>query len=798
MRCLQCHQDGVPITAEICPNPECAVYLPSLLKDVLPPGTVLAGGRYRIDYALGRGGFGITYRAMHIGLEQAVAIKEFYPTEHAHREGASLSVRVSRDRQEKYERGLQRFLREGRVLTRLDHPNVIRVRDLFEEHGTAYLVMDLVSGASLRRELDAQPGRRLAPERVRAVMDGLVAALAAVHAESVYHLDVKPDNILLAPSGQILLIDFGAAKQGLGDGGSTQEFTVEYAAPEVLAGGGLGPESDVFSAGMVLHELLTGTRPPTAVSRMIRDDWRPGDVAEPWRSLLRAALQLQRARRPADIRAWWGGAAGKQRIVPPDPPPPGNRRWLLGGIAGVAVLGAVIAWSQCRGPDPGPDPDLVQNQTASPSPSPSGSRSPSPSPSGSAGPSTPPPSLPPVTPTGRVVAPVVVPADKPLVLASDPLSDPARGILPKAGPASELGKYQLGYRGGKYEVEKQDAAFNQLPAVYLPGEYRDTTLKVDAEIAEEARGRYLAFSCRLSDAGQYRLLIRPDAQNFDLLRRDGTTWTALIGAREARSLRPGTATNTIEFTCSGSTIAVTINGTRAGWVQDAAHSAGSLSMGVSADPGSPPGKILSRFSNLAVTSTVRALDDFTTVSGVVLPTTPGDPKQSSVSVAQGEFLLKKVDVLWDGWPVYAATGEYGDAAIRVDARLTQNVAGGFVALYCRRSGTPAKQYRLQVFPGSRSVVLSRSDGTNTQELSRQRDVQAIKANVLEKNRIELSCAGSTISVSINGTTVYSQADTGSSLVRGQFSIGTGIELVNSTGTVEAAFDEVAVLAVPPP
>jgi len=93
MRCLSCHQEDIPTTAENCPG--CGVYLPGLLRDVLPPSTALNGGLYKLEYALGRGGFGITYRATHTHLEHAVAIKEFYPQEHVVRNGTTGQVTVA-------------------------------------------------------------------------------------------------------------------------------------------------------------------------------------------------------------------------------------------------------------------------------------------------------------------------------------------------------------------------------------------------------------------------------------------------------------------------------------------------------------------------------------------------------------------------------------------------------------------------------------------------------------------------------------------------------------------------------
>jgi len=302
MRCLNCHKDGIPTAATVCPG--CGVYLPSLLRDVLPAGTLLKGKNYRIDYALGRGGFGITYRAMHVLLERAVAVKEYYPQEYVRRDEKTDSLVVPIDKQDAYHGGLQRFIREGKILCQFRHPNVVQVLDLFEEHHTAYLVMELVQGSSLTQEI-AHSGR-LPEARLESLIGQLVEALSAIHAASVCHLDLKPDNVMLLPGDRVVLIDFGTARQGY-TSTDTSTFTLEYAAPEVVTGNDVGTESDIFELGMMLHELLTGTRPPSALARLTTEassSWRPR-VAEPWQSLLESALQLRKKDRPSSILDWW-------------------------------------------------------------------------------------------------------------------------------------------------------------------------------------------------------------------------------------------------------------------------------------------------------------------------------------------------------------------------------------------------------------------------------------------------------------------------------------------------------------
>jgi formylglycine-generating enzyme required for sulfatase activity/predicted Ser/Thr protein kinase len=343
MRCLNCYKDGIALKAEVCPN--CGVHLPSLLRDVLPNSTQLKWGTYEIEYALGRGGFGITYRAHHTLLEQLLAIKEFYPQELAIRNGKTGSLSVPRTQEEAYLRGKERFLREGRILAKLSHPNIVGVRDLFEERGTAYLVMELIAGKTLRQELDAQRDKKLPAKRVEEIIGQLVGALQAVHDAGVYHLDIKPENILLTPDSRAVLVDFGAAKQessGRSTKSSTRSFSEAYAAPELIGGQPVGAESDIFELGMVLCEMLTGTRPEPALSRVLMgDNWKAAGVAEPWQSLVAAALVLQKEKRPSSVRKWWESIApsppnplSQGGVNPPSPPNPLSQ----GGRGGVRGL----------------------------------------------------------------------------------------------------------------------------------------------------------------------------------------------------------------------------------------------------------------------------------------------------------------------------------------------------------------------------------------------------------------------------------------------------------------------------
>ena len=301
MRCLNCGNEILEPSITTCPK--CHVNLASLMGEALAPGTLL-DRKYTIEYPLSRGGFGITYCAQHNRTEQKLAIKEFYPREYAVRETTSGTLTVLESSQITYERGMRRFLKEARTLAKLNHPNIVRVQDFFEERGSAYIVMELIKGRTLRQELNSQPNKRLSPDKVRELMSALVEALAEIHRASIYHLDLKPENILITSKGRVVLVDFGAAKQGMSKG-TTRAFTLDYAAPEVISGDRVGSYSDLFELGMLLYEMLTGNKPPTAMSRFLNNNWQPTELEQPWQDLIVEALKLQKEDRPTNVKDWW-------------------------------------------------------------------------------------------------------------------------------------------------------------------------------------------------------------------------------------------------------------------------------------------------------------------------------------------------------------------------------------------------------------------------------------------------------------------------------------------------------------
>jgi serine/threonine protein kinase len=232
-----------------------------LQRDALPSGTVLNG--YRLLAALGRGGFGITYRASDL-LDQSFAIKEFFPRQFAVRVGTEVLAASDSD-QELFVDCRRRFLTEARLLANLGRnggtPGIVRVATFFEGNNTAYSVMELLDGETLDDVLKTT-GRALTAERVVSLLHGILTPLARVHAAGFLHRDIKPANILIRPNGQPVLIDFGSARDmGLNTNTTyTQVYSGHYAPIEqMMHGTEQGPFSDIYAVGGVAYKAIGGT-----------------------------------------------------------------------------------------------------------------------------------------------------------------------------------------------------------------------------------------------------------------------------------------------------------------------------------------------------------------------------------------------------------------------------------------------------------------------------------------------------------------------------------------------------------
>jgi len=200
-------------------------------------------GRYELEAELASGAVGTVWRALDTCRGDRVAVKLLRP------ESAAQPDQVDR------------FLTEAELLADLDHPSIVRVRDLVAGYGSYALVLELVHGTDLRQRLRADG--TLPPAVAAEVVAQVADALAYLHGRGIVHGDVKPGNILVPADGApVRLTDFGVARRlPASPGPGFRYATPEYAAPELVTGGPAGPESDVYALGILLYQLLAGRTP---------------------------------------------------------------------------------------------------------------------------------------------------------------------------------------------------------------------------------------------------------------------------------------------------------------------------------------------------------------------------------------------------------------------------------------------------------------------------------------------------------------------------------------------------------
>lgn len=273
----------------------------------LKDGTLLQGGRYRIDSFIAQGGFGVTYKGEQVSLGRKVAVKEFFMKELCERDPDSSMVSVpSLGSREMVERFRVKFLKEARNLASIKCKGIVSVIDVFEENGTAYYVMDYLEGGSLA---DMLKGGALPEAKALRYISQVAEALSYMHNKNMMHLDVKPSNILLDNEDNAVLIDFGLSKQYDDVGNQTSTTPVGlshgYAPMEQYRRGGVSsfsPATDIYSLGATLYKLLTGKTPPEA-SDLLNNGLppMPATVSSATQNAVVAAMQPQIGLRPKNI-----------------------------------------------------------------------------------------------------------------------------------------------------------------------------------------------------------------------------------------------------------------------------------------------------------------------------------------------------------------------------------------------------------------------------------------------------------------------------------------------------------------
>ena len=266
--------------------------------------------KYQIKKVLGQGGFGITYLAYDQTLQQNVAIKEYFPVKIVRRLGntlrkgqgeyelsATAMVYPQNGQEEKYLNGMQNFLEEAQVLFgKFDVEGLAAVKDYFEENGTAYIVMEYLSGPTLQ-EYEKEHKGKISEKQAEILLEPVINALAYIHSIGIVHCDISPDNLIFNKEGQLKLIDFGAAKNKKKEK-EEQYCKGGYTAPEqYLEKEFVGPWGDVYSLCAVWYEMLTGIKVPPAVERLQKDRLKnmtmASEVSEQTNNILKKGLSLE-------------------------------------------------------------------------------------------------------------------------------------------------------------------------------------------------------------------------------------------------------------------------------------------------------------------------------------------------------------------------------------------------------------------------------------------------------------------------------------------------------------------------
>lgn len=294
----------------------------------LPAGSVL-NGEYIVGRVLGQGGFGITYMAQSYTTKEIVAIKEYFPSHLAGRSSTRSLFAHSATTQEHFEYGKQRFLEEARTVAMFnDNPHIVDIYSFFEENKTAYFVMKYLDGAPLDKHIQSC-GCGMSVQEAKDLLLPLMKAVAEVHRRGIVHRDIAPDNIILLPDGKACLIDFGAAKNHVGEKSKSMEMVVKEGFSPVeqyTNGEKKGPETDIYAMAASFYYAVSGRVPQESVQRMVNDQLPKlselgVDIAPADESALMKALAVKAQDRYTSMDDFARDLGYAPPIPQPDPDP---------------------------------------------------------------------------------------------------------------------------------------------------------------------------------------------------------------------------------------------------------------------------------------------------------------------------------------------------------------------------------------------------------------------------------------------------------------------------------------------
>lgn len=318
-------------------------------ENVLPIGAVL--GEFEIVDLIGWGGFGIVYLAYDHSLQRQVALKEYMPSSLAIRDARGFVTIRSENHKETFEAGLKSFINEAQLLAHFNHSSLLKVYQFWRSNGTAYMVMPLYQGKTLKEKM-SNDNTSLDEKWLKNILFHLLDALRILHNDQCYHRDISPDNIIILADESPILLDFGAARRVISD--MTQSLTVilkpgyapieQYGDEATLT---QGPWTDIYAIAAVVYFLITGKAPTPSVSRLVNDKLPPlSKIAADKYNLdfLKAidkALSVKPEDRPRNVEEFsklLGIPLAQKTILHSPPSKTTNRK----SSKHVAVFGAII------------------------------------------------------------------------------------------------------------------------------------------------------------------------------------------------------------------------------------------------------------------------------------------------------------------------------------------------------------------------------------------------------------------------------------------------------------------------
>lgn len=328
-------------------------------------------GDFVIQRVLGSGGFGMTYLARDVRLNRQVVIKENLPAQYCFRDPGSLTVSPRHAHQDdlaNFQWSLDNFSKEAAMLASLDHPGIVKVLGSFEAFGTACFVMPYMEGDPLDELARRRADDPFSEDELTGLLEWLLDALAYLHERGIFHRDIKPSNILVTRKGVPVLIDFGSARQQLGERSMTVVESAGYSPFEQLQSrGNVGPWSDLYALAATVVKLMTGEAPPKANDRTMGDPWQPlaGRVelrerfSEKFLACMDRALKLPIEERWQNAEEWKNALSGCDLLVsdktasgttaPSDMVPKRKSKWPLAAAAAALAWAAIGGWWALRG-----------------------------------------------------------------------------------------------------------------------------------------------------------------------------------------------------------------------------------------------------------------------------------------------------------------------------------------------------------------------------------------------------------------------------------------------------------------